>query len=186
MTGSDTTCASPCLLLYYILHTSFRQTSQYHTIFSAPILLSRQVFLVTCRCMDWIGSSHTPSISSSHSCFAAHFFQYTIWACFRSIFFHVLRADHSHVHRHLLLKQDGVPMWLVDAQVTGLAHDSSCKSSHLSLCLNLKNLTRHLPPEQAWPWWIVPARLSIYLPPRTHKATPMPSCLLQLPSAPSI
>ena len=34
-----------------------------------------------------LGSNHTPSFNSSHSCLAAHFFQWTILACFNSIFF---------------------------------------------------------------------------------------------------
>ena len=38
-------CFSVCLLLYYILDISFRLTSQYHTMFSTPILLSTTIFL---------------------------------------------------------------------------------------------------------------------------------------------
>ena len=33
--------------------------------------------------------------------------------------FHVLRADHTHVHRHSSLKPQGVPLWPPDAQITG-------------------------------------------------------------------
>ena len=53
---------------------------------------------------------------------------------------HILRANHPHVNLHLLFKQLGVPQSPLDAQVTGLAHYRSCKSSHLSPCLHLKDL----------------------------------------------
>ena len=42
------------------------------------------VFLLS---IAWIGSSQTSSFNSSHSNLAAHIFQWTIQACFRSFFF---------------------------------------------------------------------------------------------------
>ena len=53
--------------------------------------------------------------------------------------FHVLRADHSHVHRHLFLKQQGMPLRPLDAKNANVPHDRSL----LFPSLYLKNL---LPP----------------------------------------
>ena len=90
---------SPCFLLCYSLDTSFRQTYQCRIIFPVLHPPSTTSFLITLRClsvhdslvflrcMAWIGSIHTPSFSSSHSCFAAHSFWWTILACFCSIVF---------------------------------------------------------------------------------------------------
>ena len=119
------------------------------------------------RSTAWIGSNHTPSFSSSCSCFAAHFFQLDHPGLFQKHLLNVLRAGHSHVHHHLPFEQQGVPMRPLDAQVTGLAHDGSCRSSHLPPCLYIKDLlppclllffftmfpTRPLAPERAWPRW---------------------------------
>ena len=88
------------------------------------------------------GSSQTPSFNSSHSCLAAHFLKQTVLACCRSISLRAA-ADHSHVHRHLLLKQLGVPPRPRDAKIESLAHGCSCRSSHLSPCLYFVDL---LPP----------------------------------------
>ena len=54
--------------------------------------------------------------------------------------FHVLRADHSHVHLYLLLKDQRVPLRPLHAQVTGFAHNRSCRSSNLSPCLHFEDL----------------------------------------------
>ena len=151
--------------------TSFHVGQWYNLCFSAPssVLQSRHSFssdqpvsynlfcthppsttsfLITCRCLSVhaslvslrsiasIGSSRTPSCSSPHSCFAAYLSR-------QKHLFHVLRADHSHVHRHLLLKQPGVPMWPFDAKIASLALDCRCKASHLSPRLYFKDL---LPP----------------------------------------
>ena len=88
----------------------------------------------------WIGSSHIPSCNPSHSCFAAHFSQQIILAGFRSIFFHVLRADHSPVYHHMPSQNQGVPLRPLEAQITGLAHDGSCRTSRMSPCLHFKDL----------------------------------------------
>ena len=45
-----------------------------------------------------IGSNSTPSFNSSHSCFAAHFIQQTILACFSSIFFTSCPSPSAHPH----------------------------------------------------------------------------------------
>ena len=39
---------------------------------------------------------------------------------------HILRANHSHVHRHLFFKCQGGPVRPLDAQISGLAHNNSC------------------------------------------------------------
>ena len=52
----------------------------------------------------------------------------------------VLWANSSHVHRHPPFKQQGLPLWPADAEITSFAHDGSCWSSHLSPCLCLKDL----------------------------------------------
>ena len=66
----------------------------------------------------------------------------------------------------LLLQHPCVPLWPLDAQVTGLAHDGSCKSSHLSPIVCTSKICffqaftcsfcilspRHLPHKQAWQW----------------------------------
>ena len=110
-------------------------------------------FLVTFRCFlcsRFVGLSSTHSLDwlQPHS-----FFQLLthVLCCpslpidhlglFRKYLLHVLWADYSHVHLHLLLKYHGVPLWLLDAQITGLTYDCSCRSSHLSP--GLENL---LPP----------------------------------------
>ena len=50
------------------------------------------------------------------------------------------QTDHSHVQRHLPVEQQAVPMRPFDAQVTGLAHDGSCKSSLLTPKLHFDSL----------------------------------------------
>ena len=40
----------------------------------------------------------------------------------------VLRANHSHVHRHLSLKWQGVLLWPLDAEIPSFADHGSCKS----------------------------------------------------------
>ena len=66
---------------------------------------------------------------------------------FQKHFLHVTRANKSHVHPVLSAKQQCVPLRPLDAQVTSLAHNSSCKSSHLSPILKLENL---LPASLLW------------------------------------
>ena len=69
--------------------------------------------------------------------------------------FHVLRADHSHVHHYLLLKFQGVPLRPLDAQVMCLAQNCSCKSSQLSPCLHFKKK-------------MIPPRLLLFSLPSSH------------------
>ena len=59
----------------------------------------------------WIGSSHTPSFSSSHSCYARPFLARDHDGLFQKHLFHILRANHPHVHRLLLFRQQSVPLW---------------------------------------------------------------------------
>ena len=54
--------------------------------------------------------------------------------------FRALRGHHSHIHRHLPVKQKSVPLWPLDAQITGPAPNSDCKSSDFFSCLNFENL----------------------------------------------
>ena len=96
--------------------------------------------LVFLRSIAWLGSSHTPSFNPSHSSVAAQFFQQTTRACFRSISCHVLRADHSHVHRHLPLKKARCANVALMPKSRNLARDGSCRSSHLSPCLHFEDL----------------------------------------------
>ena len=53
---------------------------------------------------------------------------------------HIRRADHSHVHYYLTFKHQGVPLWPVAAQMTGLAQICSRTLSHLPPCLHFKDL----------------------------------------------
>ena len=94
-----------------VFYTSLHDVQCYSLRFSVPSSLLQPVsyilfrtlpsttsFLNTSRCfsvtlhwlflrsMAWTGSSQTPPFNSSHACLAAHFFQQTIMACFRSIF----------------------------------------------------------------------------------------------------
>ena len=85
MTATCTPCVFPSLLHCHILDTSFRQTNQCRTSFSAPIFRPRPVFSShsgACqstphwfflRSKAWNGSSQTPSFNSSHSCLATYF-----------------------------------------------------------------------------------------------------------------
>ena len=69
---------------------------------------------------------------------------------------HILQADLSHVHRLLLLKQQGMPLWSWNAQVASFAHDSSCKSSHLvpPLFCTCSSILR--PHHKRCPWYHAP------------------------------
>ena len=87
VTDSGTTCASPCSSsLSQPLHFfSSDQPMSHNLFYTHPP--STTTFLVTCRCLSvhaslvflrgtaWIGSSHTPSVSSSQSCVVPHFLQ---------------------------------------------------------------------------------------------------------------
>ena len=130
MTDSGTACASLCLLFCYTLCTSSRPTNQCRTILSAPILLPQPV-----------SSSHVGACLSTlrWSFFAAQVGLAPATLCPSTLhthavlpissadhpgslhehFVHVLRADHSHVQRHLHLKHQGVPLWPLGAQITG-------------------------------------------------------------------
>ena len=122
--------------------TPLRPTNRYRTTWHEEIFLARQLssshcgalsvhnLLVFFRSMAWIGSNHIPPSISSHSCSAAHLFPKTILPCFRSIFFHILRADHAHVHRHL----QKVPLRPPDAEIPSL--DITLPASPL-VCINL-------------------------------------------------
>ena len=79
------------------------------------------------------------------------FFQFFILVCFAAQlppvgrsrlfhehFLHVLWANVSHVHLYLPFR--GLSAWPLYAQITCLAHDSSCRSHHLSPRLNLTDL----------------------------------------------
>ena len=109
----------------------------------------------------------------------------------KHVFFYILREDDSHVHRFLSFKHQGVPLWPLDAQVTGLAHNGSCRSSHLPPRLNLKKLLPPTLPSALMPifpsqiplskptWPILPP-LPKYSLPCNVRATPIPSHLLLL------
>ena len=172
--ASDTVHAFP-FLLCYILDTSFPLTNQERAIFSAPILLPQpgsSLHFGACLSTKKLGSAPATLLPS--------FNLLTLVLCcpllpvdhpgfFQKRLLHVLRADHAYAHRHLPFEQQGVPMRSFDALVTGLAHDGSCKSSHLPSCLHFQRSVsskpsaalfrifraRHLPPKQAWPWWKV-------------------------------
>ena len=104
--GGGTICDFPCLPLHHIRGTSSRPTNQ------CPVTLpclSVHAPVVLLLDSAWIGSSQAPSFYNSPSCLAAHVILWTILACIQHLH-HVLRADHSHVHRHLRLKQQSVPV----------------------------------------------------------------------------
>ena len=52
----------------------------------------------------------------------------------------ILRADDFHVLQHMPLKQQGVPLWSLNAEITSFAHDCSCMSSRSSPCLHFEDL----------------------------------------------
>ena len=120
-------CLSVCSSLSQPLHFfSSDQPMSHNLFYTHPP--STTTFLFTCRCLSvhaslvflrstaWIGSIHTPSVSSSRSCFVHHFFHWTNQPClFQKHLLNVLRADHPHVHRHLLLKHQGVPLRLASS-----------------------------------------------------------------------
>ena len=93
---SGTICASPLL---HPCHFFSSDQLISHNLFSAPNLIPRQAFAshygahlsilhyLFLRNITWIGSIQTLSFSFSHSCLAAHFFQYAILACLRCILF---------------------------------------------------------------------------------------------------
>ena len=122
----------PCLLHCYSLKDFFFIRPPSVKFFSAPILLPRPASLGILRCLSvhassvflrsiaWIGSNHAPSLSSSHSCFAAHVFQLMHRCLLLKHLLHLLRADHSHVHHHQSFKHQGVPLWPLNAQVANL------------------------------------------------------------------
>ena len=140
--------------------------------------------LITCGCLSvtirWSFFAAWP-ISSSRP----------FWLVSEACVFYILREDHSHVHRFLSFKHQGVPLWPLDAQVTGLAHNGSCRSSHLPPRLNLKKL---LPPSLpsalmpifpsqiplSKPTWPILPPLPKYSLPCNVRATPIPSHLLLL------
>ena len=114
--------------------------------------------------------------------------------------FHVLWADHSHVHRHLLFKVQCVPLRPLAAQGTVLTHDCARKSSHLSPCLHLQDLLPQglqlLISPSSQPGTFRQASVGmvesssstskLFTSKYTESATPIPSCLLLLPPASSI
>ena len=120
---------------YTILHPS-----SYHDQFSRHIaVLIRPRFV---GFLAWVGSSpHSflqlltlvldcPSLPVDYPCLL------------QKHRFHVLWADHSHVHRHLLLNKQSVPLGPLDAKVTG------CTSNLCFLdafCCSLLHLLIHTP-----------------------------------------
>ena len=93
--------------------------------------------------MAGIGSSHTPPMSSLTVVLRCSSLPEDSPALFSEADCSRPAADHYHVHHHLLLKHQGVPMWLPEAKITSLARDWSCKPSHLSPCPHFQDL---LPP----------------------------------------
>ena len=94
-------CSMPSSLLQPLHFFLSDQPMSFHLFCTQPpsstsllhmsVLLSVQDSVVCLRSVPWIGPSHPPSFSSSHSRFAAHFFQQTVQARIRTIFFYVLR-----------------------------------------------------------------------------------------------
>ena len=86
--------------------------------------------------------------------------------------------------------KQGVPLWPRDAQITSLAHDCSCTSSHLSPCLYFKDLFLPslllLSQPCSHPHTVLPKKMRGRLTSMKVRATPTLSCLLRLPSASSI
>ena len=94
---------------------------------SLPIILRRSRSLTPATLVP--STPHTfvlccPVLPVDHPCFC------------RKHRFHILRADHPSKHQ-------GVPLWPLYAQITGLTLVGCCKSSHMSPCLYFKDL---LPP----------------------------------------
>ena len=121
---------------WYSLCTSFRPTNECRTVFSAPILLSRPtcprfVCLSSKHSLDRLQPYSLPSAPHARA-LPSTLFQWTILACFKSIFF-------TSCGQITLMST----LWPPDAKIKGLAQNCSCKSSHLLPGLHLGNL---LPP----------------------------------------
>ena len=127
-----------------VVQSFLHPSSSYDQVLRTCPCLSVHASLVFLRGIAWIGSRHTPHFSQLLTLvLGCPFLPIDLPGLLQRHLFHVLPADHSHVHRHLPFKKLGVPLWPLDAQITSLAHDGSCRSSHLSPCLHFENL---LPP----------------------------------------
>ena len=158
--------------LCFSVPSSFRQTDRYRIMLSAPNLLLQQSF-----------ASHYGACLSSVR-IQPNFFQLLtfVFGCpispiYRSgfpqkHFIHILRAGHSHVHRHQPFKHQSVPLWPLDAQISGLAHEvlslastsEPRKSAPSKLFFALLPIfpSNFLPPKPAWPSWKDLLQLSDY------------------------
>ena len=139
-------------LLCDMLGICIHLTNQCRRVFSAPGLLPEPTSLrhddacqstslfVLLRSNASADSSQIPSLNSSYSCFAAHFFRWVDLACFKSIFYTSFGQTYLMSTFTCLLKNHGVPLWPFYVQTTGLTQNSTRRSSHLSPRLNLENL----------------------------------------------
>ena len=111
---------------------------------------------------DFIVSSQTPSLNSSHSCLATPFCQWT-----QKPLLHIMRANHSHVHRHLSFKQHSVPLWPLNAKVrlslASISVPQEFASSLLSAAPFSIRSSTLLPARRAFPWWAAPPRPPDYV-----------------------
>ena len=91
-----------------------------------------------------VGSSQMPSINSSCSCFAANFFQETVLACFRSIFFTSFGQTYFMCTCSCPsnIKVCHCGHFMPKSRVSHRTNNS-CKCSRLSPCLNLRDLPSH-------------------------------------------
>ena len=108
--------------------------------------------LITLRCLSvhepvGVHKQHSLDRLQTYSFFQLH----TLVLCcpslpidhpglFQQHILHILRASHSYVHRHLHLKQQGVPLWPLDAKIASFAHDRLSWPCHLFPSPCLKNL----------------------------------------------
>ena len=139
-------CSSPFPLLRSILGICFRPTIQYRTVFSAPILLpelaslqhgdagqsSALLFSFAAGPRSAPAKYHP---STLHIYVLLPIFQQVVLACVKSIFFT------SFGQTYLMCtctcpSNVKVPLWPLNAQITGFTQNSS----HLSPCLNLKDM----------------------------------------------
>ena len=136
-------CLPPCDRL----DTHFHPTNQCRKVFAAPCLLPELIFLqhffafqstlpssFRAATPKPAPAKYPPSILLNHALLST--FSYRLfWPAAEAFSSHFL-ANMSHVKSSVAFEYQGVPEKPLDAQITGLAHHCSCRSTYLLPYLN--------------------------------------------------